>query len=486
MADDETTAAPPRGNSPGPRGSAAEPKGSAARPDIPRDDDDEGGEGGEDDGAAAPPRSGKASYARAFDKARASLGMGQDGVRRESKGPAAPKAGAKPAPKPAAKPAPVRFASDDPAEGEEIDEQGESEDADLGGREIDDDEGEGGEGGGAVDELEDELGEEQGAGGEAEEGAEGEEPDPELVVTLAGRRDGEEVTLVAENKEDADLLRQLGNSRENLVEAERLRDEADNFRIQSVGDRLKIESDPLGYLMEHMKTAPDLALVIKYAITRGTGQVLDAPAREDGMTLREWLTGLMETPAAFAVEKKLADSDRTTHATAAKKRAEYNAYIQTNAIRVTTAAGKALKQMAPAAIVKDPVKFGRFYNLVVDEIQRISEAEKRLIDPKETGKIVESQLAFFGMAPKRAAAATADGDGKRRDRKPLTPTRRTAAELKDLSSRRKKAAGAPQGAGSPVAGLPHIPKSKNREEAKGAIKRAFRILRRHMKSQAPR
>lgn len=364
-----------------------------------------------------------------------SLGKSRDGTRKEAKGPAAPKAAA-------AAPAVA-----DP----ETEEGGDIEDDDFVADPLE------------LDPQEEGAGDE--GGGEGDEG-DGDEPDPSLVVTIPARRDGEEeLNFVAETQADADRLRELVNGNMRRDESYAIRDEAEAIRDEAEELQYAIQADPAGFLLREMGNVEDLSDLAKFVLTRGKGSILE--------TLKPWLQGILDTPEAFDAEKDRADARRVNRRDKVAREIKRERHITQNARAVTKSVRVAMDELVPADF-----KFrDKLYNIVLSDIQADSEKRNALFDPKNAAKMVTDSLAMFGVTAKAPADPNAP-KGARPPAGPPAPRKPTGASLKKASDVRRKAAAPGPGVGSPTVGAIKIAPSKNREEGKTAIKRAFATVRR--------
>lgn len=437
--------APAGGNSPAPGAPAAKP--AAATAPAPTKDDDLDLET-----PGTVTKEQKKGFSDAFAKAREqyktdqagglSLGRKQDGSRPASKGPAA---GAKPGAK-ATAPAPVADPAAEDLEGDDL-----VDDGDDGGESV-------------AEPLE---GDEEGDGGETvAEGAEG-DVDETLVVEIPGRREGEEaLRFVAENEDDANRLRELVKGNMRREETYRIRDEAESYRADADELRYKVELDPAGFMMENLRSVDDLKHLVQYALTRGQGEVLTE--------LKDWLDGMITTPAAFVSEKRNVDSDRIKRRDSASREVGKQRYIDNNARAVVRSVRETMEASVPATW--DDKLRADFFDDVISDIQREAQRRNALFDPKDVPNAVKARLARYGGVT-GASADPAAPNGKRPGIAPAKQ-RPTGADLKKASDIRRRAAAPGPGAGSTVAKIPPLPPGKTHAERKTAIKRGFAHLRR--------
>ncbi len=314
-----------------------------------------------------------------------------------------------------------------------------------------------------TDETEDGCEHSESKGGEeAESGSE--EVDPELVVALPGRREGEEsLEIVVENKEVAERLRQLNNGFER---GEQIREREEVIaRDQQQIEELEvfISTDPVGFIETNVpkdvSETVALSLVMQHMASKSFTDRL-VPALQDEKE-RRTLTAELKAERAEA-------KGRLQEVIEVRRFAK----VQAKTIRDT------IELMVPdtegfSGDRREAIK-GTLEKAVGATIREKKIAE---IKPEDLPVILLEPLRAAGIDP--TAAGQAIKSGKRNTDSQVgskTPPKKkvkqpTPKELKQSSAKRKKAAAsAPPGAAAPAA-RPKLPQGQNLEDRFAEVKK---------------
>lgn len=317
-----------------------------------------------------------------------------------------------------------------------------------------------------------EAGEEGGEPPETEGAAEADaqaedDVDPELVVGLPPRREGdEEVEIVAENQEVAERLRQLKNQAvagAQLQERE-AKVETDFAQIEEM--ELQIGTDPVGFILKNVPEQTigllTLALVTDDAVLASIKDQL-FPALQDEKELR---TLRAELKGARAEAK-----NSLRDAVEAKRYGKEQAKIIRGAIAHMVPVTDGISESRRTAIIQD---------LELAAATEVRTKQLQKVEPGDLPVLLSAKLRAHGIDPLAASKAITDGANseagstsspKKKAKRPTTK------ELKTASARRKKAAAVTPPGGSAPASRPKLPEGQKlsdrfklaREKGLGAL-----------------
>jgi len=326
-------------------------------------------------------------------------------------------------------------------EGDEEEGEGEGQDEE----ESDEDEGDDGTGEGEEGD-EDESGE-----GEAEE--DDEEVDPDLIVELPPRREGDpDVELVVENKDVAERIRQLKNGYMAGTQVREAQEAIDRDRAQIDEIEVWIGTDPTGFIIQNTpaEVIEDVALSLVFhpdVFERVAEKI--RPALDDPQERR-----------VLAAELKAARADAQTQlrrVVETRRFAKEQAKIVRDSIAAMVPETEGISDNRRQAIIQ---------TLETAAAQTIRSKKIEKIEPDDVPVMLAAQLRAAGIDPLAAAQALKDGGstskpGKSPAKKKKQPTRK---ELKAAAQKRKRAAAStPPGGGAPAART-KLPKGQTLEE----------------------
>lgn len=300
-------------------------------------------------------------------------------------------------------------------------------------------------------------------GGEEEAGAGEEDVDPELVVALPGRREGEDpVEIVVESKEVADRLRQLNNG---FARGEEIREREEAVaRDQQQIEELEvfIGTDPVGFIEtnvpKEVTQTVALSLVLQHLGDKTfTDRLL--PALQDEKE-RRTLTAELKADRAEA-------KGRLQEVIEVRRFAKQQAKTIRETIELMVPETEAISGDRRSAIKE-----------TLEKAVGAAVREKKLqkVEPEDLPVILTKSLRAAGIDPLAAAQAIKSGEkvtdsepGKRPAKKKVKQP--TAKELKQASDKRKKAAAsAPPGAAAPAA-RPKLPEGQNLEQRLAEVRK---------------
>jgi hypothetical protein len=282
------------------------------------------------------------------------------------------------------------------------------------------------------------------------------EDDPDLVVALPPRREGEAaIEIVAENKETAEALRRLSNmaTRGADLEARETRVQTDQAQIEEL--EVFIGTDPVGFIQANVpgEVTDTVALALvtdPEVLARIKGRLFPALQDEKEMrVLRSELKG------------DRAEAKNTLRETIEVRRyAKEQAKTVRDTLQIMVPETEGISAERRAAIIETLEK-GVGSAVREKAIQKIS--------PEDLPVILTKELRAAGIDPLAAAQAIQSG-GKAPPSEPgKSPAKKkvkrpTAKQLKLADAKRKKAAtSAPPGAAVP-ASRPKLPAGQNLED----------------------
>ena len=304
--------------------------------------------------------------------------------------------------------------------------------------------------------------------GTAEAGAEAEDDvDPELVVGLPPRREGdEEVEIVAENLEVAERLRQLKNQAiaGGQLQEREAKVETDLAQIEEM--ELQIGTDPVGFILKNVPEQTigllTLALVTDQNVLASIKDQL-FPALNDEKELR--------TLRAELKGERAEAKNSLRDAVEAKRYGKSQAKIIRGAIAQMVPVSDGISESRRTAIIQD---------LELAAATEVRSKQLQKVEPGDLPVLLSAKLRAHGIDPLAASKAITDGANsevgstsspKKKAKRPTTK------ELKSAATRRKKAAAVTPPGGSAPATRPKLPEGQTlsdrfklaREKGLGAL-----------------
>ena len=293
-----------------------------------------------------------------------------------------------------------------------------------------------------------EGGEEAGEGEGEEDGA----PDPNLVVGIPARREGDpDIDIPVDDAEKAERLRQLVNSavRSEEMKATVARVERDQALIEDM--ETFISTDPVGFIIANTPAEVQEMVAMSLITTPGIWEKVQDQLEQlsDPNTL--------ELTQAKLEAKRLKAQNTLREKADGRRESKKQARVLTDGI----------EKMVP---VTDGITESRRETIIASVQEAIVAAvrEKNLktIDVEDLPLLASAALRKHGIDPLAAAGNLQGGsvDSEPGAKPPAKKVQRTAAELKSASDKRKQAAaGTPPGSGAPAA-APKLPAGQTVEE----------------------
>lgn len=303
-------------------------------------------------------------------------------------------------------------------------------------------------------------GEAEGAAGAAAGGDEDEivdegdeDVDPELVVAIPARREGDDdIEITVDDKNVAERLRQLKNAamRGEQIREAQARIERDQAEIEDMENY--IQTDPAGFIINNVPV--DVVEVVALSL------ITEPEIWERVQPRLEQLSD----PSELRLMQAELKTQRLEAEKVLQKRAEGRRHSKQQAKIILDG----IEKMVP---LTDGITESR-RETIIGSVQRAVAAavrEKRLtsIDVGDLPLLASAALRQHGIDPMAAAAALQAGgeESEPGKKKPLAKKKqKTAKQLKTASEQRKKAAASsPAGTGAPAA-APKLPAGQTIEE----------------------
>lgn len=279
-----------------------------------------------------------------------------------------------------------------------------------------------------------------------------EAPDPDLVVTLPARREGEaELELVLEDKEAVERIRQLRNGfmRGEETRAAQAQIVVDQGQIEEM--ETWISTDPVGFIVSNLP---------EQTTQRVAMSLITAPKVWDAV--KEQLAVLQEDPNELRVIQAELKSQRLEMTSQLKTLADGRKQAREVAHRIE----EGIQKLVP---VSEGLADGRRDKIIADLQMDIAKQvrDRQLVDVRvdDLPLMAAAVLRSHGIDPIAAAKLLADGDVEPEPGKsPAKAKQPTGKELVQARKKRKKAAAsAPPGADALVT-RPKLPKGQRLED----------------------
>ena len=273
------------------------------------------------------------------------------------------------------------------------------------------------------------------------------------MVTLPGRREGEELEVVMPSKATADAIRGLHKRAKTTEAVEAAQVEV--TRAQGEIDEMEtmIATDPVGFIIDNVpkEVIREVALAL---VTQ----------KDIWPELQETLAGLSD-PNELRVVQAEVQTARLTSREQLRKIADAKKSSRETARKIV----EGIDLMVP---VTEGITASRREQIIADVRQHVGDAVRSqkltVVDPKDLPLLAAPALRQHGIDPLKAAEVLNQSltGGKAPGSRPASTStkKKTGAQFKEARAKKKRAAAStPAGGGAPAA-KPNLPKGQRVEE----------------------